>query len=90
MAKISYITRDGAYRLVYTPQRELSSGRTKLASFDLFKRIPLDDRGLEWVTAGGYATNYRPSRGFPLAPMVDKTMQMLVTDYAVSEWARQS
>lgn len=87
--KTTYVTKDRKYQMVYTPQRAYPNGTTRLASFDLQKLADRGDLGVAYVTINGYATNYTPSRAFPLETKINEVMQMLVTDYNVAEWFEQ-
>lgn len=84
--KTTFVTRDSKYQMVYTPQRKISDLSTRLASFDLQKLCDRGDLGKAYVTINGYAHNYKPSKAFPLEQHINKIMQMLITDYTVSDW----
>lgn len=85
--KTTFVTADGKYQMIYTPQRETKTGKTWLASFNLQKWCTTrGDLGDAFVTVNQYATNYKPSRAFPLDEKIESVMQMLVTDYNAAEW----
>jgi hypothetical protein len=84
--KTTYYTLDVKWRMIYTPQRELDGRTTRLAGFDLQKRVTGDDLGERYVTVNGYAHNYKPAKAFPLDAHINEVMQMLVTDYNAEQW----
>ncbi len=84
--KTTFVTVDGKWQMVYTPQRQ-SGNTTRLASFDLQRWCTTrGDLGDAFITVNHYATHYKPSKAFPLDQQIEKVMHMLVTDYHAAEW----